>query len=1325
MLQDIFQVYRNRLVDLSSNNRSIFLPRLIQQQMIDLKDFHFLNNHPAFYYITELLGRKRSIPLIQVNDARDKNVNQLSQRLKGLHRQVKFAEEESGEKSLFVGWPFVEGKLVNDQLVRCPLIFFPVALTLEENVWFLRKNVGEQAFINPSFLLAYGQAQGKPLDRDWMEQPLEEFSKDPIAFRTDLYHYLTKELVLDFNREIYQDKLEFFLEENRSYFEEILQTGMLKLQPYAVLGQFSQKSSFLMDDYSQLIQTERFQSLDDLFGERFGRNEAPSSVIREDNLYNTLPLDASQEEVLSQVKQGASCIVQGPPGTGKSQLICNLVADFISRGKKVLVVSQKRVALDVVYERLAREGFGNFAALVHDFRGDRKELYRKIAHQIGSLESYRELNRTIDAIQLERSFNQQARLIDKYKEFFEEYREALYESGECGVPIKELYLNSSPDVKTIELGSYFRNLRFGQLDDFLRNFESFYAAYKIYDHHASFWFHRVNFADFKATGLTGIKEALEEISKIKISSERELEALLGTDFEFNLVYESFEYRDKLAELEKLVDSAQLFEKLKELMAFPKGSFDLLWLENKSDTLRKLFEGNGIEWHTKDEDVEHILKKAIQLSELLDSWLGKIRIRTGSKKYWDILNLLELNQLGRNKEGVLRLMEKLENRLNLNHQYTLLGQKEWMKLPKKPFSWQDMEANLAILRKAVSARFIMADLGVISSYIFRNQVNYSYFLEIVQKLIRLNNLGLDHVPKWRGYFTDVQLKHLFWSQHEDKLAAVQADLARHFEALRRHDVLKGQLQTEERLLMEKLIDSFPDYSFEQLKGVFLDSLKLEWIEHIEAKYPVLKEINSPQIKRIIDELQVAVEEKDKIARFIIELRLREEVCRDLEYNRLNNLVTYRDLSHQVSKKKFIWPIKRLVEQYDQEVFKLMPCWLASPETASALFPLEPYFDLVVFDEASQCYFERALPVMLRGRQVVIAGDSQQLQPVDLYKVRLEADDELPELELDSLLEMGSRYFPSLWLKTHYRSDFLPLIDFSNKHFYDNKLSMLPDMHSLNRSVRAFQWVKCEGIWEKQVNRTEAEEVVEQVKKLLESHPRDSIGVITFNYFQMMLVMELLEGEKITRESGKIKVRNIENVQGDEFDRVVFSVGYAPNIQGKFSANFGLLVKRGGENRLNVAITRARKEIILISSIESTDFKEQALENKGVRLLRDYIHFVQKMSRGAEIENPPEHSREFRDSWSLKSRLIGNYGNHVVRENAYHKIMDMEVLESGELTASILTDDQRFYAASSAKESLVFHPRLLRAKNWNTVYLFSRQYWMDREDLLQTRLGFGDR
>src|SRR5690606_16059871 len=386
------------------------------------------------------------------------------------------------------------------------------------------------------------------------------------------------------------------------------------------------------------------------------------------------------------------------------------------------------------------------------------------------------------------------------------------------------------------------------------------------------------------------------------------------------------------------------------------------------------------------------------------------------------------------------------------------------------------------------------------------------------------------------------------------------------------------------LMSKMIHEYPDKDFASLKSIFLSGLRLSWIEHIEAKYPALQEVGTQKSKSILEELSAAVEEKLKISRFIAELRFRERTFNPLEYNRLNNRVTYRELEHQVTKKKRIWPIKKLVENFEKEIFRLVPCWLASPETVSALFPLTPLFDLVVFDESSQCFVERGLPALLRGKQMVVAGDSQQLQPYDLYQVRVETEEEGIATETTSLLELISKYFKTYTLENHYRSQSLSLIEFSNRNFYNHRLTMLPDREVLNSGTISFEFIKMDGVWEKQTNRKEAEQVIEQIRILKSSaNPPGEIGVVTFNFYQMELIMDLIAEDEQLSRAGHIHVKNIENVQGDEFDLVLFSVGYARNNQGKLTANFGLLARSGGENRLNVAITRAKKKIILISSL----------------------------------------------------------------------------------------------------------------------------------------------
>jgi len=229
-------------------------------------------------------------------------------------------------------------------------------------------------------------------------------------------------------------------------------------------------------------------------------------------------------------------------------------------------------------------------------------------------------------------------------------------------------------------------------------------------------------------------------------------------------------------------------------------------------------------------------------------------------------------------------------------------------------------------------------------------------------------------------------------------------------------------------------------------------------------------------------------------------------------------------------------------------------------------------------------------------------------------------------------------------------------------------------------------------------------VKRAQLILRDEPQDSVGIVTVNYFQMELIRELLWKEGL--QDASIKVRNIENVQGDEFDQVVMSLGYAPNREGKLVTNFGLLGKSGAENRLNVAITRARKMLHVISSFEPEDFRPGQLNNPGLALLREFLAWVKIQSKERSIPAPEVKVPGFEMDWSLKNQLLR-------QDNAYTKEIPSSVMDlirtdqSGEQTA-ILTDDQRFFDAPSAKAAMAYHPILLEEKGWKWTWEWSRNF-----------------
>ena len=276
-------------------------------------------------------------------------------------------------------------------------------------------------------------------------------------------------------------------------------------------------------------------------------------------------------------------------------------------------------------------------------------------------------------------------------------------------------------------------------------------------------------------------------------------------------------------------------------------------------------------------------------------------------------------------------------------------------------------------------------------------------------------------------------------------------------------------------------------------------------------------------------------------------------------------------------------------------------------------------------------------------------------------------------------------------------------------------LLPEFEVVNSGEPAIEYRKVDGIWEKNVNEKEAKEVTDMLMGWIRDGLSKEVGIVTFNARQQEFIQDMVDGRLM--EEGLLWpeswfIKNIENVQGDEKDIIVFSVGYAPDKKGKMSLQFGSLNVAGGENRLNVAVTRARERIILISSILPQQLKTEKTRNEGPKLLKEYLEYAWTVAQGnfkPFVREQTSHHPE----WYLKSKLLqfGQESLEDVRLGEDLPFADLSVKQGDKYVGLILTDDERYFKSESVKESHVYLQRVLSQKNWHFKSFFSREYWQN--------------
>ncbi|MFN0085900.1 MAG: DUF4011 domain-containing protein [Blastocatellia bacterium] len=450
------------------------------------------------------------------------------------------------------------------------------------------------------------------------------------------------------------------------------------------------------------------------------------------------------------------------------------------------------------------------------------------------------------------------------------------------------------------------------------------------------------------------------------------------------------------------------------------------------------------------------------------------------------------------------------------------------------------------------------------------------------------------------------------------------------------------------------------------------------------------------------------------------------------NGVGRAQTYTDLGliqHLVETPKMPLKIRQLMARAGNAFLALKPCFMMSPlSVAQYLPPGAVKFDMVVMDEASQLKPEDALGAVLRGAQLVVVGDRMQLPPTDFFNSANTFGNEDDVGEAESILEMASRrYQPPRMLKWHYRSQHESLIAFSNREFYGNQLIVFPSSFSAGEGYGVTYIPVGDGVYEQTRNLPEAEQVVAFLLNHLASCPMESIGVVGMNLKQRELISELLEkklpenpvAEQRYREweqsSSEVFVKNLESVQGDERDVILVSATIGRDAAGIFhSTSLGALKMKSGHRRLNVLITRARKRVVVFSSIDPGEMKLTPTSSWGQRAFKDYLAFAKTgiLEQPKDTVHEPDSEFEIMVADAIRKR-----GYEVVPQvgvTSYR--IDLAVRHPelpGAYILGVECDGATYHSSRSARDRDRLRQAVLEGLGWNIHRIWSTDWFRNRE------------
>ncbi|MCD8336600.1 MAG: AAA domain-containing protein [Lachnospiraceae bacterium] len=515
----------------------------------------------------------------------------------------------------------------------------------------------------------------------------------------------------------------------------------------------------------------------------------------------------------------------------------------------------------------------------------------------------------------------------------------------------------------------------------------------------------------------------------------------------------------------------------------------------------------------------------------------------------------------------------------------------------------------------------------------------------------------------------------------------------------------------------------------IAAAFEKQFYYQWIDYIISKTPVLSTFNRISQDKAIHTFV----EKDTEQFEINKAKIRAELSSMRpSIDMIAPGSALATLLREGEKKRKQKSIRSLLSETGELVQRIKPCFLMSPLSVSTFLAAGAvHFDVVVFDEASQIFPQDAIGAIYRANQLIVVGDSKQMPPSNFFNATIEAEDNDEETgdvtDFESILDWCSTSMQQLRLRWHYRSRYEQLITFSNKNFYDNDLITFPSSKADKPGV-GVDYFHVDGVFDRKshTNRKEAEYVVDLIYQNIEKYPNRSLGVVAFSVAQQDLIDKLLskrrqstpEKEFFFKSSEKepFFIKNLETVQGDERDTIIFSVAYGIDAQGRLLHNFGPLNRAGGERRLNVAVTRAKCNVQLVSSMHYTDIDLKRTSAEGAKLLREYLDFAENgniaLERAIQVSAFEQFDSDFELEVCEFLRANGFSVDTQVGCSGFRIDLGLKIPDSSDYVLAIECDGATYHSSKNARDRDRLRQEILERMGWKFYRIWSTDWFRNQ-------------